>query len=510
LPDRGRTVSVFSFLKRMIISPAKKDFFTIGNVLGKFILGLSFFMLIPLAAAALFGEYDAFFDFLIGFLFSASAGLSLLIFCPWQEEAAWAHSFFIVSLGWLAASLLGAVPLFFSHHWASFIDAWFEAMSGFATTGLSLARDLDHLSFSHNIWRHLMMFLGGQGIILAAISLFTKARGGSLGLYLGEGRQEKIFPNIIATARFIWKVSLVYLVLGTVIFFLILFSKGLAINKAVVQAFCLFMAAFDTGGFAPQAQSIAYYHSSLMEWATMVFMILGAINFNLHFWVWYKNRTELYKNFEVRIFFLSMLSLSLLLFFSLRSFSSFTVFRKGFYQLISAHTGCGFTNLSFLELNGFKPVSLILIMIAMALGGGICSTTGGIKLIRLGFVFKGFLGEIKKSVMPVNSVYKETFHHLQDTVIKEKYIKEAFLMIGFYLISFFLGGMIGLFYGYEPVPAFFESVSATANVGLSLGLTGPAMPQGLKLTYILQMWAGRLEFLSIFIVIGYLASLFKK
>lgn len=473
-------------------------------------MGLSVFMLIPLFVAAIFSEYEPMYDFLIGVLFTAGFGFALTMLWPLKKEIEWFHSFFIVGLGWLGASLAGAIPLYFSSHWASFLDAWFEAMSGFATTGLSLAQDLDHLSFSHNVWRHLMMFLGGQGIILAAISLFVKASHGSLGLYIGEGRQEKIFPNIIATARFIWKVSLVYLGLGVVVFTVILLSKGIVFPKAVVHALCLFMAAFDTGGFAPQAQSIAYYHSFPLEWTTMIFMILGAMNFNLHFWVWYRNCKEMIKNFEVKIFLFTLFSLTLLLFFSLKGNPPMSIFRKGFYQLLSAHTGCGFTNLTYRELNGFAPVSLVLIIIAMGLGGGICSTTGGIKLIRLGFMFKGVLSEIRKSIMPFKAVYRETFHHLQDTIFQERYLKEAFIIAGLYCISFLLGGIVGLFYGYPPIASFFESVSATANVGLSLGITNPSMPGGLKIVYILQMWMGRLEFLSVFIVGGYLLSIFKK
>ncbi len=494
----------------MIISPGKKDFAVVANLLGKCIFGVGIFMLIPAVVAVLFAEYEPLADFLIGFLFSAGIGLALMLIFPFREDVAWPHTFFVVSLGWLCASLVGAIPLYCSHHWKSFLDAWFEAMSGFATTGLTLVQDLDHLSFSHNLWRHLMMFLGGQGIILAALSLLTKAQSGSLGLYIGEGRQEKIFPNIIATARFIWKVSLVYMGVGTAVFTAILVGREICLSKALVQAFCLFMAAFDTGGFAPQAQSIGYYHCRLMEWASMIFMILGAINFNLHFWVWYKDRREIVKNFETRIFFFSVLSLTALLFFALKDMGRAAVFHKGFYQLISAHSGCGFTNLGSGELNEFAPVALVLIMTAMSFGGGICSTTGGIKLIRLGFAGKGILDEIKKAVMPMRAVYRETFHHLRDMVLEEKYIRQAFLMIGLYCLSFFLGALIAMFYGYGLLESFFESISATANVGLSLGITGPAMPAGLKATYIIQMWMGRLEFLSVFIAGGYLLSLLKK
>jgi trk system potassium uptake protein TrkH len=494
----------------MIISPDRKDFSAVLNVIGRLCLGLSLSMLIPIVVAIIFREHSPLYDFLIGFLVAAIVGLLLLLIFPLKKQITWQHTFFIVSLGWLAASWLGAIPLYLSPHWGSYLDAWFESMSGFATTGLILVQDLDHLSFAHNIWRHLTMFIGGQGIILATISVLWKAQSASIGLYIGEGRQEKIYPNIIATARFIWKVSFFYLGIGVTTFSIILFHKGLLPSKAIVHAFCLFMAAFDTGGFAPQAQNIAYYHSPFLESATMIFMILGAINFNLHFWLWHKSRKELLKNFEIRIFLFTLFSLSALLFLTLSRGAHTALFRGGFYQLVSAHTGCGFTNLTQMELSGFQPASLILIIIAMGIGGAVCSTTGGIKLQRLGFIVKAVVGEVKRTLMPFKAVYKQTYHHLQDIVIEEKFIKQAFIIIALYSATYGLGAIVGMFYEYPPMASLFESVSATANVGLSLGITNPGMPGGLKLVYIIQMWMGRLEFLSIFIALGYTLSIFKK
>jgi len=494
----------------MIISPDRKDFSTIFNILGRLILGLSFFMLIPLAVAVIRKEFSPFFDFLISFSISASLGFLLLIIFPIKKEVGWVHAFFTVSLGWLVFSLLGAIPLYFSGHFLSFVDSWFEAMSGFATTGLVLIQDLDHLSFSHNMWRHLTMFIGGQGIILASLSILTKARPVALGFYIGEARQEKILPNVIATARFIWKVSFIYLLLGVAVFSTILYKQGLPADVSFFHALWIFFASFDTGGFAPQAQNIAYYHSFHLESATIIFMILGAINFNLHFWVWNKSKREILKNFEIRTFLFTLFSLALLLYFALKGLGSFSIFRKGFYQLISAHSGCGFTNLTAGELNQFGGLGLLSVIFAMMIGGGVCSTTGGIKLMRIGIVVKAFFIEIRQRMMPFKSVYKDRFHHLQDLLLTDKRIKEAYLFFVIFLFTYVAGAIAGMILGYPALPALFESVSATANVGLSAGITNPAMPLALKLVYIFQMWAGRLEFVAVFVSFGFLLSLFKK
>ncbi len=493
----------------MIISPDRRDFSTIFNILGRLILGLSLFMIIPIVVALIKGEFSPLVDFLIGFAFTATLGMLLILIFPIKKETGWIHAFFTVSLGWFVFSLLGAIPLYLSSHFSSFIDAWFESMSGFTTTGLILIQDLDHLSFSHNMWRHLTMFIGGQGIILASLSILTRARSAALGFYIGEARQEKILPNVIATARFIWRVSFVYLILGVITFFTILYNQGLSGERSFFHALWLFFASFDTGGFAPQAQNIAYYHSFSLEIATIVFMILGAMNFNLHFWLWNKSKKEIFKNFELRTFFFTICTLSLILYFSLSKLG-LVIFRKGFYQLISAHSGCGFTNLAGGELNHFPALGLLAVIFAMMIGGGICSTTGGIKLMRLGIVFKAFFMEIKRWMMPSKAVYKDRFHHLQSLALSDKRIKEAYLFFFIFIFTYAAGAIIAMGFGYPASQALFESVSATANVGLSVGITTPTMPVVLKLVYIFQMWAGRLEFIAIFVSLGFILSLFRR
>lgn len=494
----------------MTISPDKKDFFTIFHVLGRLAIGLAAAMFIPFFVALVYKEIGPLYDFSIAISIAAIVGISLILIFPLKKDISLIHTFFIVSLGWIMASLLGAVPLSLSSHYRCFLDAWFEAMSGFATTGLTLVVDLDHLSYAHNMWRHLMMFIGGQGIILAGLSLLPRAKGLVFGLYVGEARTEKILPNIIATARFIWRVSIIYLVLGvsTLTFFLV--HKGMVIDRAFLHSLWLFFAAFDTGGFAPQAQNIAYYHSLGLEFITVVLMMLGAMNFNLHFWIWNKDKWEIFKNFEIKIFLVTFFGFLVILFFSLSGQGSFSIFRQGFYQLISAHTGSGFTNLSAFQLKGFGSLSILVIIFAMMIGGGIGSTTGGIKLMRLGIVFKSFAMMIKRYMMPQGAVYKDSYHHLKDNIVDDRKLKNVFVFFSLFLFTYIGGMLIGVIFGYPILPSLFESVSATANVGLSLGITNPAMPAFLKVVYILQMWLGRLEFLSIFVSLGFIISLFKK
>ena len=130
--------------------------------------------------------------------------------------------------------------------------------------------------------------------------------------------------------------------------------------------------------------------------------------------------------------------------------------------------------------------------------------------MRLGIIFKTFFMEVKRWMMPFKAVYKDGFHHLQDLVLSDKRIKDAYIFFSIFLFTYVAGAIIGMFYGYDPMLSLFESASATANVGLSVGITNPAMPLFLKIVYIMQMWMGRLEFLSIFVSLGFILSLFKK
>ncbi len=497
----------------MIFSPDKEEFAGILHILGRLLLGLTLAMVIPLVIAFALREQKPFWDFLLSLSFTGLAGFLLMIVFPLKKDIRPALAFVIVSLSWLVASLFGALPLWMSGHFGGFLDAFFEAMSGFATTGLSLVRDIDHMSFSVNAWRHLTMFLGGQGIVIIALSFLIKATSTAVGLYWGEARDEKILPNVIDTARFIWAVSFVYLILGTAVLAGILFWQGVPLLKSVLHGVFLFMAGFDTGGFTPRSGGIFYYHSFALEIATLVLMFLGSLNFNLHYYLWLRKKKEAWQNIEMRAFFFSFTTLTVLMTVFLVNLGHLSLsegFRQGIYQLISAHSGCGFSNLYPGWLDSWPQGGLVVLIIAMAIGGGVCSTTGGIKLMRLAFLFKGVVWEIREKIYPSNARLAAKYHHLSDAVLDDKRIKAAFFIFLLYLLSYLAGGIIGMFYGYKFLPALFESTSAAANVGLSLGITCPAMPAGLKITYIIQMWLGRLEFVAVVISLGLLISVFRR
>lgn len=247
----------------------------------------------------------------------------------------------------------------------------------------------------------------------------------------------------------------------------------------------------------------------------MYLMVAGTINFGLHFALWFQNKREIIKNIETRSLFFTIILCWLIVIHGLTNFtplySNFSsLFRKGFYHVLSAHTGTGYMTVYAKEFAAqWSEVALVGLIVAMALGGSSCSTAGGIKAIRIGVFFKSFLLELKKRALPPSAIVIERFHHFREQVLGEEMLRFAFFITLLYLLTYFLGGVIGSFLGYPFLFSLFESVSATANVGLSVGITSPTMPTLMKVVYIIQMLAGRLEFVSLISFFGLFISLIK-
>ncbi|MEW6100950.1 MAG: TrkH family potassium uptake protein [Candidatus Omnitrophota bacterium] len=498
----------------MILKPRLQDIKIIGYYLGKIILGLAFTMLIPAAIGLASNEINPSLDFIIGFELTLLTGLFLCKICFTGKDLSWMHGMIVVSISWVAAMFFGAVPLHLSGQYKSFLDACFDAMSGFATTGLALVQDLDHLSYSHNLWRHLTMFIGGQGIVIIALSLFIKGSAGAFKMYVGEAREEKILPNVIHTSRFIWLISITYLIIFTIALGFCGIFIGLKPHNAFFHGACIFMAGFDTGGFAPQSQSILYYHSLIFEIITILIMVFGALNFNFHYQLWTGNRKELWKNIETRAFLLSILLTFFVVVMGLSKFNVYPqaigLFRKGFFQLISGHSTTGYMTVYARQfIAEWGDFALIGLIIAMAAGACVCSTCGGIKMLRLAVIFRAMKEDLKKIILPEKTIVVEKFHHIKEVFLEDKVARAALLVTFCYLVLYGIGTLGGVVVGFPFLESLFESVSAASNVGFSCGVTSVSMPAALKAIYIFQMWAGRLEFMSVFALLGFLVAIFK-
>ena len=490
----------------MLIRPGRDDFRIVAFALGRIFTVVAVASCLPLAWSVLGREWHPLASFLLMIGVFALLGQIGLRLRPDEDRLDWSHGMVVVALTWLIVPLVGSIPFLFSGHYGSPVDAIFDAMSGLTTTGLALVQDLDHLAPSLNFWRHLLHFLGGQGIILAALVLF--AGGGGLTLYYGEARDERILPSVRSTARFIWAVALVHLIVGVLVLGLIAHQVlGFDWKRAFFHALMVFFAAFDTGGFAPQSTSLGYYHSAVFEFFSVVLMVSGAMSFGLHYALWRGPRRALFRNLEARTIiatFTATLGVAMIglaasgIYMSVSGLS-----RQGFFQVVSAHSGTGFATIPSIELARWGGLAFAGVFIAMALGGMGSSTAGGVKALRTGLIVKSIVNQTKQLLLPEGAVVRTQYFQSGRKQLTPQLAQSAMTVALLYVALFLLGTGVALGFGYGVQESLFESVSAGASVGLSVGVTDAAMPMLLKLTYLFQMWAGRLEFVAVFALVGF-------
>lgn len=486
---------------------------------GYIVLIVGTLMIIPIITSLLFGEWNPMLDFIISCAISLIIGLSFIMIGSRTKESKsdvqWKHGFSVAALAWIVLTVLCAIPYKLSGHTKSFLDACFDVMSGFTTTGVVLTQDLDHISNGLNMWRHMLTFLGGQGMVVLALSFITKEIGGAYKMYVGEGKDIELLPNVKGTARHIWRISMVYLIIGTIALWIVGIHIGLKPISALLHALYIFESSWSTGGFAPNTQNIMYYHSMIYETVAMVLFILGSFNFGLHYAIWKGKRNEIRKNIETQSFFITSFVACILALAGLAKLNVYpdavAGFRRIIFNVLSAHTTTGFGSIYArqfaLEWGDFGVLIMVLVML---IGGSACSTAGGFKGLRVGIVFKGLLMDVNKLITSERRMKVYKYHHIKDRVIDDNIVKSSAIIICCYIVTFTIGTMLGTYYNYSFADSAFEAASITGNVGLSIGVTTPAMPVIMKLYYIVAMYLGRLEFLSVLALIGYIGGGIKK
>jgi trk system potassium uptake protein TrkH len=545
----------------MLVRPASDDLRTIGSALGRIFLVVAVASLVPTAWAIAAKEWNPLGSFLLMDSVFALLGVTLLrvSLAPRtkistdQKHLDWSHGMVVVALAWLIVPLVGSIPFIPSGHYASMLDAYFDAMSGLTTTGLALVQDLDHIASSLNFWRHLLHFLGGQGIIIAALLLFGGR--GMMTLFRGEGRDDQLLPSVRSTARAIWAISMIHLVVGVValgsVAWLVL---GFSWRRSLFHGLMIFFAAFDTGGFSPQSTSIGYYHSAIFEGVTAVLMVAGALSFGFHFRLWSGvNRAwgpavarfkasitrrasgatseesfgdewlpgtrhtdgtlSLFKNLETRSIlstFLASMVFTMVGLAALGIYSSVAgLSRQGFFQVLSAHTGTGFATVPSGELIQWSGLAFGGMALAMAMGGMASSTAGGVKALRVGLTVRAITDDVRADLLPEGALVDSGYYQFGRRRLTPEVARSAMVVSLLFVALFLLGTGVALAFEVPLQQALFESVSAGASVGLSVGVTNPTMPILLKLTYIAQMYLGRLEFVAVFVLIGFLYSMVR-
>lgn len=490
----------------MVLRPTTQDYRIILFNTGKVVIGLAVLMNLPLLTSIIMGEWSVAVDFGLSISVSLAVGFLLTILFHTDRPLQWMHGMSTVALSWLICTLLGALPYQLSGHFNSYLDAVFDVMSGYTTTGLVLIQDLDHVSYGLNMYRHLLSYTGGQGIVVVALTFLIPRLSGTYTMYVGEGKDERLLPNVVATARAIWVISLIYLIIGSGLLWVVGVSQGLKPIQALFHGLWLFMSNWSTGGFAPQSQNLLYYHSPLIEVISSFLMVLGSLNFALHYAIWNGKYREIYRNIEVRSFTTTLIiafTLTITFLISAHTFPDLSsTLRRGFLHVVSAHTTTGGMSVYARQfITQWGAPALVGLILAMAIGGSACSTAGGFKGIRMGILAKALSQEIKKSVSP-EVLIVQRFHHIKDLILEDTQVRSVALIVLLYVLSYSVGTIVGMLYGYPMLDAMFDAVSAGANTGLTVGITSSAMPTLMKIVYFLEMWMGRLEFNAILVMLG--------
>lgn len=494
------------------------DLKIISYYIGYVVLSISLLMLIPMFTAMFFKEWDVVLNFIISSCISFNIALILIMFGRDKEnehKVEWKHGLIIAAASWVILMILCAIPYRLSGNYLSFTDACFDVMSGFTTTGLAMVQDLDHASVGLNMWRHILTFVGGQGMVVLALSFIVKNTVGSYSMYVGEGKDVGLVPNVKGTAKIIWIISMIYLAVGTLVFWIDGMFIGLKPANAFLHGLFIYMSSWSTGGFSPMSQGIIYYHSISYEIITIIFFTIGSFNFGLHYAIWQGNKKEIFKNIETKSFFITVFLTTFFAAIGLKKLEIYTggiaVFRRVFYNVISAHTTTGFANVYVKQFaEDWGGFGVFIMVIAMMIGGSACSTAGGIKGLRVGIVAKGVVAEIKRLLGSERKVSISKFHYMKDEILTDNVVKSSLIIIVCYIILFTLETGIGLYYNYSFANSAFEAASVTGNVGLTIGVTSPSMPVVMKIMYIIGMYLGRLEFISAFALMGFILGGVKR
>lgn len=437
---------------------------------------------------------------------------AVLVFgCGWllkfaarnSEEIRFREGFIVVALTWLLISAFGSIPYLVLGTLGP-LDAFFESISGFTTTGATVLQDIESQSRSILIWRSLTQWLGGMGIIVLVIAILPRlAIGGRqlIEMELPGPTMQKLTPRITHTARQLWSIY----VLLTVIEGILLWISGLSPFDSISHA----LTTMPTGGFGTQNDSVASF-PIISQWIVLTFMFVAGLNFVLLYKSIRGDLRSIREDHEIRLYIAVIAIATLVLCVDLSGIilNLEELLRTGLFQVISMVTTTGFASADFATWDDTTKLILVTLMF---FGGSAGSTAGSMKMLRTLIIFKLIYREIRRLIHPRAVIPLR----LGSRVIDEDSIR-GIVVFGIIYVSLFAFGSLLMMEDMERTGGIagqplhiFEAISATAsalgNVGPALGVFGPmenyaALPAPSKMLLMLLMWAGRLEILPVIVL----------
>lgn len=478
------------------------DLRTVLRDLGAIFIIIGFVTLIALVVPIYFGE-DAIVPILLTSGIYFGIGFPLFYGFRRAEPANFKSAMVTAALGWFFISVVGSIPFWLiPYNGISAMDplsAFFESMSGWTGTGLTMVEFESSLPHTLQFWRSLIQWVGGVGVIVLTLSILARPGTGSFVLYKGEARDQKTHPSIVSTVRTIWWIFLLYTVIAIFVLILLGFltTNGMDLWQSLNHA----MTGLATGGFSVTDDSIASF-GVISQIAIIIIMVVGAIAFAAHYDL-LKGRLKKFLSdaqFKamVALLILGIIGLTIINieiygdFFSSLKFSGF--------QFTSALTCTGFASYDILT---WEASAKLILAFAMIIGGAAGSTAGGIKLFRAILLYNGVSWRIKRAISTPRRVF---VHKLGEKSLSKDdamdLINEAAIISFIWVILLFVGIIVILqTAGGELSNAVFEVCSAQGNVGLSTGITSIDMSAIGKSMLIFNMYIGRLEIIPIIVLI---------
>ncbi len=473
---------------------------TISKILG-FLLILLSFTFIPPLFIELWYQDGTLAPFEISFGMTFFSGLILWsLFRHAQENLRSHDGFLLVALFWLTASLVGALPLYLAFKpYLSLTDAFFESVSGITTTGSTIFKNLDSLPHSILFYRQQLQFLGGISIIILAVAMLPTLGIGGMQLFRteisGPVKDDKLLPRIKEGAKAIW---LVYLAM-TLLCACCYYFAGMSTFDAISHSF----STVSTGGFSTHNASLEYFHSASIECVATLFMIIGAVNFNLHFLVFRRLKFKYYLQDPEFVFFIKLLILMILLIwvFLMLQLSSNDIYRISIHSIFETASFVTTTGLSGADLSLWPIFVPFLLLFLGVIGGCAGSTSGGIKAVRVLLLQKQAALEVKRLIHPHGQyVVKFGQKRLSPTIMEA-----IWGFLGIYFAIFVLLLLLMLMVEDNFLTAYSSVIAALSNTGRGLGEVSmhfSTLSEGAKWILSAAMLIGRLEIFTILVLIS--------
>ena len=471
------------------MSNYKTVFFTLGIL--QIILGVSMF--IPIIAQFIYSEIDSSFfgASIITIIFGTLFFLSNL---DHDKKLNLQQAFLLTALSWLSIAIFGSLPFIFSTIELSITDAFFESMSGITTTGSTIIPNLEITPKGILLWRAILQWLGGIGIIVMAITLMPIMNVGGMQLFKisSNDSSEKILPKSKEIA-----LRLIYIYLSlTTLCAITYWVFGMGKFDSLTHS----MTTIATGGFSNYNESIGYFNNASIEISSMVFIILGSLPFITYIKFISGNKKIFLKDVQIKSFLkiiiISILTLSIYLLIS--NSDEFSL-RSVFFNTISILTGTGYVSAKF---DGWGSFPLTLFLVLMFIGGCAGSTTCGIKIFRIQILYLFILNQLKKIIYP-KGIFLIKY---EQNSVDDKFIASIISFIYFYFVIFFLLAALLSLTGLDFITSLSGAATSISNVGPGLGpIIGPngdfsSLPDISKWILTIGMILGRLELFAILVL----------